>query len=126
MLFVLVSDKYGIFLGGSNWSRNNPPEAATSAPTFMPTEYTVKAIMSLPNDAGMKFCEVTPDLPGNRASIEACANALLPRWGAGGDAGGLSEKSRPSKKIPAKKGKPAGTRTFDHKKSEPTDEEGDE
>lgn len=76
-LYVLYSDELGIFLGpatdhedGLAWSKRNP-SLYSSAPTHR------GHIDLFP---GQRLVEVWPDLPGDRASIDACANAGLPRW----------------------------------------------
>lgn len=90
--FVIVDDKAGIFLGtGRGWSlqdghdEQKDLEGGKSAYTvnhkgeaqnLMDIERRNERFV--PN--GWRLVEVSPDLDGFRASVEACANVQLPRW----------------------------------------------
>lgn len=98
--YVIYSPEFGVYLGlldvggekcEISWSKTNP-SSYDSAPTFLPGECVrddeeegslatmLEIIYTSLGDILLKPIEVWPDLPFNRASIDACANAGLPRW----------------------------------------------
>lgn len=87
---VIFFPNYGIYLGKDgdgvhHWSQVNPG-ALQSAPTWERTSGEVHEVVKglarilHYNPHRFQLYQVFPDTPGNRASIEACANATLPRW----------------------------------------------
>jgi hypothetical protein len=88
--YVLVDPLFGVYLGNTGgtdrWSKNPVDEKEIkSAPTF--TRDEAEAV-------GKEVCDrtavvldlqahecVAPDMPDKRASVSACADAGLPRWG---------------------------------------------
>lgn len=86
--FVIFNNERGIYLGKFNgkhcWSLNSPGPKR-SAPTFesqmSATEYITSSFSQRGESAPeYELKEVQPSLVGAYASIEDCANALLPRW----------------------------------------------
>lgn len=73
--YVLFHNEKGIYLGGGEWSYG--PTRLKSAITFAKESGEVVKVKF----PGSELHEVHEDLPNRMASIEACANVGLPRWG---------------------------------------------
>lgn len=71
---VLWSPTRGVRLGDGKWSYGDPLFAA-SAPTVVRGEIDPATL-----GADVQFRQCWPDLPDDRASVNAVADAGLPRW----------------------------------------------
>jgi len=78
--YVIYSTQAGIYLGDDRWSRTNPGPRV-SAPTFTENEVhdKIRELEADGSHVGLAHRIAWPDL-GTDASVEACANAALPRW----------------------------------------------
>lgn len=84
--YVLYSEEAGIYLGSCMglgfWSKMDPA-GQDRACTFAgkdDVEAWKKSLDHPENLPDFHLVEVWPDLPDYYASIDACANAQLPRW----------------------------------------------
>jgi hypothetical protein len=82
--FVVFSETLGMFLGVHDqccrWSRSGPVRSIPHAPTFDKEELKLFIEGFTNGFPEHRALLVHPDLPGNLASQNACANAGLERW----------------------------------------------
>lgn len=77
--YVIFSPKRGVYLGSAEDGKpqfSKGHKSPTPAPTF-----TKEETEDIPALLDAELREVWPDLEGGMASVGACANAGLPRWG---------------------------------------------
>ena len=84
LFFCIFSPERGVFLGEGCWSYDRPElvEMHNAAITFRGTEKANKAVAFFKEKEAVNCTavQVWPDLKFNLASVDACANAGLPRW----------------------------------------------
>jgi len=84
--FVIWSDEFGVYLGNGYFSlkqclkQEGLGVKPASAPTYSSENDAKGCIGIQPNFPDWRLIEVHPSIEGQRASVEDCANALLPRW----------------------------------------------
>jgi hypothetical protein len=81
--YVLFSPTLGCYLGDGKWVLRNRPDKIESAPTY--EKWEADKIIANWKEApepvtDCRPVEVSPDLPGNRASNRALNSRLVPSW----------------------------------------------